>query len=78
MVATRRLNCAKHGLYNSSNAMAIRMTERDPNKPKRPSSMGDFDTVKLIATGLEEKRVRDDKDKTKILKAARLKKIESE
>lgn len=56
----------------------MRMTEQDPNKPKRPPSKNDFETVKLVATGIEEKRVRDDKEKTKILKAARLKEIESE
>ncbi|WP_311272919.1 MULTISPECIES: hypothetical protein [unclassified Rhizobium] len=69
---------AKDSLFNFSKSMVLRMTDQDSNKTKRPPAKNDFDTLKLIATGLEEKRVSGDREKTKLLKAARLKKIEDE
>ncbi|WP_320203940.1 hypothetical protein [Agrobacterium rosae] len=54
------------------------MTDLEPNKAGRTSVKGDFDTIKLAATNLEEKRISVNRDKTEKLKAARLQRIESE
>lgn len=61
----------------SSKAMVQKLTDQDPN-PKRTQSKPDFDTLKLTVTSLEEKRVRADREKTKLLRAARIKQNESE
>lgn len=61
----------------SSQAMVQILTDEDPNKPKRTQSKPDFDSLKLTVTNLEEKRVRGDRDKSQLLKAARLKQNES-
>ncbi|WP_156462769.1 hypothetical protein [Rhizobium sp. Leaf262] len=54
------------------------MTDPEPTKAKRPSSARDFDTVKLVATELEQKRITGNREKSKILKAARLHKLENQ
>jgi hypothetical protein len=58
--------------------MVQKLTDQDLNKPKRTQSKPDFDTLKLTVTNLEEKRMRGDREKTKLLKAARIKQNESE
>lgn len=54
------------------------MTDPAPHNATRPSVKGDFDTIKLAATNLEEKRISGNREKTEKLKAARLMKTESE
>ena len=62
----------------SSKAMVQKLTDQDLNKTKRVQSKPDFDTLKLTVTSLEEKRVRGDREKTILLRAARIKQNESE
>jgi hypothetical protein len=54
------------------------MSDQQPKNALRPTPRGDFETVKLAATNLEEKRISGDREKTKMLKAARLLKVENE
>ncbi|XUY29710.1 hypothetical protein RMR21_022225 [Agrobacterium sp. rho-8.1] len=53
------------------------MTDQETPKAKRTPSAKDFDTVKLVVTEMEEKRMSGNREKTKILKAARLQKVQN-
>ncbi|KIP97617.1 hypothetical protein RU07_23675 [Agrobacterium tumefaciens] len=78
MAAMLRMRYAEMAQTTSSKTMVQKLTDQDLSKPKRTQSKPDFDTLKLTVTNLEEKRMRGDREKTKLLKAARIKQNESE
>lgn len=58
--------------------MVLKMADQNPKKRRGIPPAGNFETSKVFATNFEEERVKGNREKTGILKAARLLKLKDE